>query len=71
MEPATLLFCGMLGDGEFDKRFDVLANPHKHYTPERKALTQKKIKQITCPVLILHGDQHALKKLNREHQKRA
>lgn len=65
-EPATLLFCGMLGPGEFGKRFDILDDPQKHYTEERKAQTQKKIKTISCPVLILHGDQHALKKLNSE-----
>ncbi len=65
-EPATLLFCGMLEDGEFGKRFEVVADPHKYYTEERKALTQKKIKTISCPVIILHGDQHGLKKLNKE-----
>ena len=65
-EPATLLFCGMLEDGEFGKRMEVLADPHKHYTAERQARTREKIKHISCPVLILHGDQHALKKLNGE-----
>ncbi len=63
-EPATLLFCGMLGPGEFNKRYDVLDDVQTYYTDERKALTQKKIKTISCPVLILHGDQHALKTLN-------
>jgi dipeptidyl aminopeptidase/acylaminoacyl peptidase len=65
-EPATLLFCGMLEDGEFGKRFEVVAEPHKYFTEERKALTQKKIKMISCPVVILHGDQHGLKKLNKD-----
>ena len=67
-EPATLLFCGMLGPGEFGKRFDILDDPQKHYNDERKALTQKKIKTISCPVLILHGDQHALKNLNSRNR---
>ena len=65
-EPATLLFCGMLGPGEFKQRFEVLKDPHQHYTAERKALTQQKIKTISCPVLILHGDIHSLKDLNQE-----
>jgi len=65
-EPATMLFCGMLENGEFDKHEEVWANPLKHYTVERKKLTQNKIRQITCPILILHSDQHALKKLNKE-----
>lgn len=65
-EPATMLFCGMLENGEFDKREEVWANPHKYYTAERKKLTRNKIKKITCPILILHSDQHALKKLNKE-----
>jgi acetyl esterase/lipase len=65
-EPATLLFCGMLGDGQFDDRGNVLRDPQQHYTPERKARTQEKIKKIKCPVLILHGDKHALRTLNLE-----
>ncbi len=63
-EPATLLFCGMLD--QFGKRFEILADPHTHYTDECRSLTQKKIKAISCPVLFLHGDQHSLKKLNKE-----
>ena len=42
------------------------ANPHELYTDELKQHTRKKMEGIECPVLILHGDQHALKKFNFE-----
>jgi len=65
-EPATVLFCGMLEDGEFGRRMAILQNPRERYTPERQATTREKIKQIKCPVMILDGDKHVLKTLNQE-----
>ena len=63
-EPATLLFMGMLDS--FGERDNVLAEPHRFYTSECKERTQRKISNITCPILILDGDRHALNTLNRE-----
>jgi acetyl esterase/lipase len=45
---------------------EVMRNPKKHYTPELQQFTQAKIKQIHCPVLIVHGDLHPLKIINQE-----
>ena len=48
-----------------DRRWDVMnADPRELYTDELRQYTRKKMKGITCPVLILHGDKHALKKFN-------
>lgn len=73
-EPATVLFTGMYsfenleggppfvpGSGQ-----RILQDPHKFYTPDVQQKTRAKINKIACPVLILHGDQHILKKINHE-----
>ena len=43
-----------------------MRNPKTYYTPELQQFTQAKVKQIHCPVLILHGDIHPLKVINQE-----
>ena len=74
-EPATIIYMGMFnkthvvrdknGKVKGDRRWDVMnADPRELYTDELKAYTRQKMQGITCPVLILHGDQHALKKFN-------
>ena len=74
-EPATIIYMGMFNkdhiisdsDGKptGDKRWDVMkADPKSLYTPELRERTREKIAKIDCPVLILHGDQHALKHFN-------
>lgn len=74
-EPATIIYMGMFnkthvvrdknGKVTGDRRWDVMnANPQELYTDELKRFTRKKMKGISCPVLILHGDKHALKKFN-------
>jgi acetyl esterase/lipase len=68
-EPASVLFTGLMVRGMSDRGpgfQDVMRNPRKHLTPELEKLTQSKIKQIHCPVLIVHGDIHPLKTINRE-----
>jgi len=76
-EPATIIYMGMFtkdhvvrdhsGKITGDRRWDVMnADPRVLYTDELKQYTRKKMAGIECPVLILHGDQHALKKFNFE-----
>lgn len=76
-EPATIIFMGMFtkehvdtdADGQpaGDRRWDVMnAEPDALYTPALRKHTRDKLKAITSPVLILHGDQHALAKFNLE-----
>ncbi|MBI3466835.1 MAG: prolyl oligopeptidase family serine peptidase [Planctomycetes bacterium] len=73
-EPATVLFTGMyssenLGGGPPftpGSGKPILEDPHKFYTSEVRQKTRAKINKIACPVLILHGDQHILKKINHE-----
>src|SRR5207247_9064043 len=62
-EPATVLFTGLMVRGMSDRGpafQDVMRNPKKYYTPELQKFTRAKIKQIHCPVLIVHGDIHPL-----------
>ena len=74
-EPATIIYMGMFNKSHIiraangkitgDRRWDVMnADPNELYTDEVREYTRKKMKGITCPVLILHGDRHALKKFN-------
>ena len=74
-EPATIIYMGMFtkadviadADGKVtgDRRWDVMnADAKELYTPELRAHTRSKLAKIRCPVLILHGDQHALQKFN-------
>jgi acetyl esterase/lipase len=68
-EPATVLFTGLMVRGMNDRgpEFqDRMRNPKKYYTPELQAFTRAKLKQIHCPVLIVHGDIHPLKIINQE-----
>ena len=68
-EPASVLFTGLMVRGMSDRGpafQDVMRNPKKYYTPELQTFTQAKIKQIHCPVLIVHGDIHPLKIINQE-----
>ncbi len=71
-EPASILFMGMFTKQSPHKgeRFspsdtnDMCLNPEKYLTPEVRALVERKISQISCPLLIGHGDVHPLKVLN-------
>jgi acetyl esterase/lipase len=63
-EPATVLYTGMLTTGEYGPRLKIMADPEKHLTPELRKKTLEKLKTLRAPVLILHGDQHDLNKLN-------
>jgi dipeptidyl aminopeptidase/acylaminoacyl peptidase len=68
-EPATVLFTGLMVRGMSDRGpafQERMKNPKQHLTPEMQKFTQAKIKQIHCPVLIVHGDQHPLKIINQE-----
>jgi dipeptidyl aminopeptidase/acylaminoacyl peptidase len=68
-EPASVLFTGLMvrGMGDRGSAFqDRMRNPKKYLTPELQQFTRAKIKQIHCPVLIVHGDIHALKIINQE-----
>lgn len=68
-EPATVLFTGLMvrGMGDRGPAFqEAMRNPQKHLTPELMKFTQAKIKQIHCPVLIVHGDIHPLQAINTQ-----
>lgn len=64
-EPATVIYTGMLTTGEYGPRLAMMAEPEKHFTPELRARTLEKLRQVRAPVLIVHGDMHDLRKLNR------
>lgn len=74
-EPATVIYMGMFtkehidfdanGSRTGDRRRDIInADPKKLYTAELREKTRRKLKGLQTPVLILHGDVHALKKFN-------
>ena len=68
-EPASILFTGMLTASEDESRGlmqKTMDDPKAYYTPALQAFTRKKIAQIRCPVLIAHGDKHAINKINHE-----
>lgn len=68
-EPASVLFTGLMVSGMSDRGpafQEVMRNPKKFYTPELQKFTQTKVAQIHCPVLIVHGDLHPLKIINKE-----
>jgi acetyl esterase/lipase len=48
------------------QRDGLMEDPRRHYTPELQEFTRAKIRRIACPVLIVHGDQHAINKINAE-----
>jgi enterochelin esterase-like enzyme len=45
-------------------RLEIMAAPEKYLTPDLRARTLDKLKNLRAPVLILHGDRHDLHKLN-------
>jgi acetyl esterase/lipase/S-formylglutathione hydrolase FrmB len=63
-EPATVLYTGMLTTGDYATRLEIMAAPEKYLTPDLRARTLEKLKNLRAPVLILHGDRHDLHKLN-------
>ncbi len=65
-EPATILFAGMLSTGAYEPRLRMMGDPAAYYLPEHQQLLQSKLKRISCPVLLLSGDIHPLKIMNRE-----
>jgi acetyl esterase/lipase len=65
-EPATILYAGMLTTGAYEPRLRMMADPAAYYLPEHQQLLQTKLKRISCPVLLLSGDIHPLKVMNRE-----
>jgi dipeptidyl aminopeptidase/acylaminoacyl peptidase len=67
-EPASIIFTGMYNKNtrRRDQRDKMMENPKSFYTPELQKLTRAKVARITCPVLIVHGDQHPINKINHE-----
>lgn len=74
-EPATIIYMEMLtkehivfdaeGRRTGDRRWDVMkADPKQLYTPVIQRRTRAKLQDLATPVLILHGDQHPLRKFN-------
>lgn len=63
-EPATVLFTGMFTKGSPKKGAELAGsdslfltdNHQRFFTPELRKFTRSKIRRITCPILILHGD---------------
>src|SRR5688572_30472094 len=67
-EPASILFTGMFNKAtrRRDQRNRMMEDPKAFYTPELQKFTRDKIERIKCPVLIVHGDQHPINKINHE-----
>ncbi len=67
-EPASIIFTGMYNKStrRRDQRDKMMDDPKSFYTPELQKLTREKIARIACPVLIVHGDQHPINKINHE-----
>ncbi|MDO8545471.1 MAG: dienelactone hydrolase family protein [Opitutaceae bacterium] len=66
-EPASVLFTGMMTkDDRGPELPKIMGEPKAFYTPELQKFTRDKIRKISCPILIVHGDQHPLKKINHE-----
>ena len=63
-EPATVIYTGMLTTGGYQMARKISQDYLAHYTPDLQKKTRAKIKTIACPILMLHGDVHALHKLN-------
>ena len=63
-EPATVLYTGMLTTDDYGPRLEMMASPERFFTPELRRRTRTKLATLRAPVLILHGDQHDLRKLN-------
>jgi acetyl esterase/lipase len=54
----------MLTTGDYGPRLAIMANPERHFTAELRQRALEKLKLLRAPVLILHSDQHDLRKLN-------
>ncbi len=68
-EPASILFTGMLTKENVKDRKkgeEMMDDPKRFYTPELEKFTREKVSKINCPVLIVHGDQHPINKINHE-----
>lgn len=63
-EPATVLFTGVMTS--IANREDSMKTFQARYTEEKRKTTEAKINAIQCPILIHHGDQHLLRKINFE-----
>ncbi len=74
-EPATIIYMEMFtrdhvildddGKPTRDRRWDVMNQGAKAlYTEKIREITRRKLAGLTTPTLILHGDQHALKRFN-------
>lgn len=58
-EPATVLYTGMLTQGDYSPRLEMMADPEKYATTELQKKTKEKLRYIRAPARILHGDRHA------------
>jgi dipeptidyl aminopeptidase/acylaminoacyl peptidase len=73
-EPATVLFTGMYSKENLGglppftaaSGQHIMQNPKKYYTPELQKLTREKVRKISCPVFIAHGNVHPINKINNE-----
>ena len=67
-EPASIMFTGMYNKQtrRRPEQAKLMDDPKKYYTPELQKFTREKIARITCPVLIVHGDQHPINTINDE-----
>jgi acetyl esterase/lipase len=67
-EPASIIFTGMYNTQtrKRPEQAKLMEDPRHYYTPELQKFTRAKIKRIACPVLIVHGDQHPINKINHE-----
>ncbi len=74
-EPASIVYMGMFtkehvvldddGRPTGDRRWDVMnADPQTLYTAAVRERTRRKLRGLSTPTLILHGDRHALKGFN-------
>lgn len=67
-EPASVLLTGMMTKSipKAGPKFSpsdsqpMQRDPQKYYTPELRKFTQEKIRRISCPILIIHGDKHPI-----------
>jgi len=72
-EPGAILYSGLLTkdlrgpNGERVGGGPIFADPAKYFTARQRQLTREKLGKIRCPVLVTHGDVHAMKKLNFEY----
>lgn len=61
-EPATVLYTGIMT--EIAVREKSMRDFPTRYTDRHRAATNAKIRAISCPILIHHGDTHPLKDIN-------